>query len=84
MRIHISNGSRNIHVAIPTGLLFNRLTAHIGLHYVRKYASDTCDNLTPAQINAFFTELHRVKQMRGRYELVDVQTVDGQKVKIIL
>lgn len=82
MRIHVKDGENNIRILLPTGLVFSRLTAMIGVAVIKKYAPER--GISAKQIDALFAEFHRIKRRYGRWELVDVESADGQIVKIIL
>ncbi len=84
MRIQISTDDHNIRICLPNGLFFNRLTAAIGIRAMQKYAPEQLRDLSPKQINALFSEFRRIKKKYGSLDLVDVQSSDGQIVKIIL
>ena len=84
MRIQVSGGSHNIKLVLPTALVFNRTIARIGIYYMKKYAPDQVQELTYEQLDALFAEFRRIKSKHGFWTLVDVQSADGQLVKIIL
>ena len=84
MRIRIKTDECNLRLWIPTGLIFNRFTAGIAVHTLRKYTPGQWQHLTPEQMNALFYELRRIKDRYGSWEMVDVQSGDGEKVKVIL
>lgn len=41
-------------------------------------------NLSAKQLDALFAEFRRIKKKHGRWELVDVESSNGDLVKIIL
>ena len=82
MWIHVKDGENNIRILLPTGLVFSRLTAMIGVAVIKKYAPER--GISAKQIDALFAEFRRIKRRYGRWELVDVESADGQIVKIIL
>ena len=54
----------------------------IGVAVIKKYAPER--GISAKQIDALFAEFRRIKRRYGRWELVDVESADGQIVKIIL
>ena len=84
MRIRIKTDECNLRLWIPTGLLFNGITAGIAGYCMKKYVPDHDLNLTPEQVRALFAEFRRIKDKYGSWELVEVQGNDGEKVKVII
>ena len=84
MRILVKDDEHTIQLWLPTALIFSSLTAEIAAHSMRKYVKDPRVSLTSWQLRAIFAEMRRIKHSHGRWELVDVQSADGEKVKIIL
>lgn len=82
MRIQICDGERNIRILLPTCLIFSRLTAWIGSAAINKYVPQR--SLSGEQIDKIFAEFRRIKTKHGRWDLVDVESADGEKVKVIL
>lgn len=82
MRVLVNNGEHNIRILLPTRLVFSRLTALIGGVAIEKYAPEC--SLSLQQIDAVFAEFRRIKSKYGRWELVDVQSSNGQTVNVIL
>lgn len=84
MRVLVKDGEHNIHIVLPTRLLFSNLTARIGAGVLRRYVPDACAELPPDKIKVLFAEVRRIKNKYGRWELVDVVSADGEIVKVIL
>ena len=84
MRIHLKSGDQNIRMVFPTGLIFSKAVAWLGVRYGLRYAGDSMKNLTAEQIDLLFAEFRRIKKKYGRWELVDVESSNGDLVKIIL
>lgn len=84
MRIQVSEGDREINIRIPTALVFNRITAMVAICSIKKRAPDRMRYLSHGKICALFAEFRRIRQMKGSWELVNVEAADGKKVKIIL
>ncbi len=80
MKIRINS----ICLPVPTGLVFNRLT----LWAVRKgllHGTGMHSNaLSPEASAHLLQELRRVKRLRGTWELVHVQSADGDDIRIEL
>lgn len=84
MRILVKDDEHTIRLWLPTALIFSSLTAEIATRCMSKYVKDPRVSLTSGQLRAIFAEMRRIKHRHGRWELVDVQSTDGEKVKVIL
>ena len=84
MKIHIKSGSQNLRIRIPSGLVFSSLVARLGWRYGRQYAGDAMKNISPEELNALFAEFRRIKKKHGSWELIDIESGDGDLVKVIL
>lgn len=84
MRIRVNAKDRKINICLPTGLVFNRVTAIIAFRSMRKYAPVQQQKLTLEQLKVLFGVFRRIKDKYGSWTLVDVETPEGQMVKIIL
>ena len=86
MRIYIREKSgQKIKLRIPTALIFNNLTATIATGAIRKHV-DFPDgvNLTPAQGRALVRAIRECKRRYPRLNLVEVDSADGDSVRIRL
>ena len=84
MRIRVSGEGRDINICIPTTLIFNGITAEIATLCLRRSAPDQLNQLSSRQMRSLFSEFRRIKDKHGSWELIDVQSSDGEIVKIIL
>ena len=85
MKIKIKDGKRNFFIWLPTRLVFNELSVSLYFFFVK---TGICENQIP------FNEKSLLKFVRGFYEyrkksggkleLVDIESKDGEKVKITL
>ena len=84
MRIKIKGEGRNVDICLPTALIFNGITAEVAAYSMGKSAPARDNNLSARQMRALFSEFRRIKNKYGTWTLVDVQSSDGETVKIIL
>ena len=84
MRITVKDGSRSIHIRIPTCLVFSKAVAKIGSFTIRKYASEAAVNIPPEALELLFSDLRRIKKKHKNWEFVNVESASGETVKIIL
>ena len=84
MRIKVISKERRLNLVLPTRLIFSPMLVHFGLRIARKYAPKETEHLPPEGVAALCDEICKIKKQYGRYELVDIQSADGELVKIIL
>jgi len=84
MRIHLKSGDQNIRLVFPTGLIFSKAVAWLGVRYGLRYAGDSMKIISAKQLDALFAEFRRIKRKHGSWVLVDVESSGGDLVKIIL
>lgn len=85
MRIIIeSPGEKTIRLIFPTRLLFNNLTALIGAGTINKYIPSSSPRISAGQLRGLIKEINRVKRKYRDFVLVDVESSDGDIVKIVL
>lgn len=84
MKIQIKGGQRDFCIALPTGLIFNRFTLWLANSVGRKHAPEAMAGISPEAMEALFMELKRIKKKYGTWNLVEVQSADGERVKITL
>ena len=80
MRIQVNDGNRRIVIPLPTGLVFNSLTASIAV----RAAAEHGVVMSAAQMRRFFRAVKAYKRAHPDWVLVDVQSADGEAVKIKL
>ncbi len=79
IRIKEKDGAK-LFIPIPTGLVANRLTAHIAAKGARKYGV----TLTGRQISTLFKAIRRYKKAHPDWIFVEVQDADGDYVMVKL
>lgn len=89
MNIRITGGERDLSISLPTRLLFNGITARSagkGLTLVGKGGRTgvNFDAVSEAALAAVFMELNRIKRKYGSWELVEVISAGGERVRITL
>jgi len=84
MKIRIKSNKANFILYFPTGLIFNKTTAKIANTVGRKYSGNAMKNISPEALELFCTELGAIKKRYGRWELVKIQSANGDIVEIIL
>lgn len=84
MRIQIKSDGMNLNIALPTKLIFGRWVVYLANTVGRKYAEESMKDISPAALDALFAEMRHIKDRYGKWELVDIESSGGEKVKIIL
>ena len=84
MKIKIRSDEHKFTLWIPTGLMFSRSTVWIVNKLGRKYAGDALQNIPPEALDRLFAEFRRIKRKHGRWDLIDLESADGDVVKIVL
>ncbi len=83
MKIHIRTQGRGFSLLLPTRLLFSKAILKLGLHMGKRY-SPAVPQLPPAAIDALCREIHRIKKTGGSWELVNIQSAQGEEIQIFL
>jgi len=83
MKIKVRSDAQNFTLLLPTRLIFSKTILKFGLRVGKKY-SDQVPDIPPEAVNALCNEIRRIKKTHGSWELVDVQSGDGEHVQIIL
>lgn len=84
MKIIVTTPEHDIRLGLPTGLVFGRGIAWLGDRVCRKYAPEAMAQIPPGALSALFAEFRRIKRKHGSWELVEVESSDGENVKIML
>lgn len=84
MRVYISSpGEKTIHLVIPNWLFFNRLTAPIIVKVLRKYVA-TAQAINKQDLKDLLRELYRLNRKYAGMNLVEMESADGEIVRIRL
>lgn len=75
-----SNEGPNVWLPIPSGLVLNRFVAGFAVQYLKEYGID----ITKEQAVVFVKELNRYRHTHPEWVLAEVQSTDGEYVKIKL
>lgn len=84
MRIRIQSEEHQFTVLLPTGLVFSKATVWLANHFGRKYAGDAMKDIPPEAMDALFAEFRRIKKKHGTWELADIESAGGERVKVVL
>lgn len=84
MRVQVKGNGHDINIVLPTNLVFSRATVWLANHFGRKYAEDAMKDIPPEALDALFAELRRIKRKYGSWDLVEVESSDGEKVLVRL
>lgn len=80
MYIRIKSGDTNLNLHLPTGLVLNRMTAGLVSNLLKQ--NDVV--LSKKQIVGFAQELKACKKRFGSWNLVQIQSAEGDQVEIRL
>lgn len=83
MKLHIRSEERSFTVILPTRILFSKHILKFGWKLGKRY-SDAVPNISPAAVDALCDEICRIKQTHASWELVDIQSADGEQIRIVL
>ena len=85
MHIRIkSNDNKNINLLLPTSLVLSDLTAVIAAKAINKKAETKECQISSKDLCRLMAEMRKIKKKYGHFELVDIQSADGDIVKIVL
>lgn len=84
MKIIVKSEEHNIRLGFPTTWLFGRGSAFLAEKLGRKYAPEAMENIPLDAIPILCAELRRIKKKYGSYDLVEVESAEGDYVKIQL
>ncbi len=84
MKIQIRNKEFGFFIPLPTNLIFSKGMAYLSCGIGRKYAGDAMKDISPEAMAKLFAEFRRIKKKHGSWELVKVESADGQSVHITL
>lgn len=84
MKIRIKSKDHNLRFCFPTRLIFNKTVAKIANITGRYYAHDAMTNIPPEALERLFDELARIKKRSGAWELVKIESSQGENIEIIL
>lgn len=82
MKIIVKADGHNIRLRFPTALLCNRFVLHIVMNIGQKYAPDVFETLQKAQPERFIKIIRQIHKKYGLYQLVEVESADGEHVEI--
>lgn len=78
IRICSSSGVR-ITIPIANGLICNPVSAKLIVNQLKKQGNI---DIQPEHINLLFKEIKNIRKNFGKLTIVDVQSADGERVKI--
>lgn len=84
MKIQIRNKEFGFVIPLPTNLIFSKGTVWLATGIGRKYAGDAIKDIPPEALDKLFGEFRRIKKRHGIWELVEVESASGERVKITL
>ena len=84
MKIRIKSSEVNMNLVLPTRLLFGKTVVKLANTIGRRYAAAALEGISPEALELLCAELRRIKKKHGSWDLVDVQSADGDIVQIVL
>ena len=80
--IHEPEEEKNIRLTIPNGVIFNKLGAMIAGKVIEENTQE--NTITKEQLKRLMKEIKRYVKQFGHFDLVDIETSDGEIIKITL
>ncbi len=84
MRITVTGSNKNIHLRVPTSLIFSKASAWIAVTMGRKYAGDSFPNLSVEDMERLLAEFRHIKRTHKDWCLVEVESNSGSYVRVTL
>ena len=84
MKIQIKGGEKDLTLLLPTRLLFSKKVVHLISRVAGKRIPGIINRIPPVILDAALDELVRTKKIHGSWELVEIQSADGETVKVTL
>ena len=99
MRIIVKGDGHNINIPIPTRMIFSKATVWMWLKFARKAmhsaekyipenaeykAESLLESIPDKAVYALCDELLRIKRKHGSWDLVEVESSDGDTVRIFV
>ena len=84
MKIYIQEPKeeKDIRLTIPNGVIFNKLGAMIAGRVIEENTQE--NTITKEQLKRLMKEIKRYVKQFGHFDLVDIETSDGNFLKICL
>ena len=80
--IHEPEEEKDIRLTIPNGVIFNKLGAMIAGRVIEENTQE--NTITKEQLKRLMKEIKRYVKQFGHFDLVDIETSDGNFLKICL
>ena len=80
--IHEPEKEKDIRLTIPNGVIFNKLGAMIAGRVIEENTQE--NTITKEQLKRLMKEIKRYVKQFGHFDLVDIETSDGEIIKITL
>ena len=84
MKIRVQSQDTNINLILPTALVFSRGSAWLANHVGRKYSGNAMDQIPPEALKLLFAEFRRIKRKHGSWKLVEIDSSEGDHIRIEL
>lgn len=84
MKIYIRSEGKTLRFWLPTGMIFSKTSAKIANTLGRKFAPDAIEGISPEALETLCVEIGKLKKRYKKWELVKVESADGEIVEILL
>ena len=85
MRINIESEGKKIRLALPSGLIYGLVFGRAGLKYLKRYVdADMFANMTKKDMKKIRKTLLRMRKIHKSWNVVEVDSSDGDRIKIRL
>ena len=84
MKIRVETQERSFTIPGPTALIFSDGITWVAELTGKKYAGEFMKGVSQKDMKRLFAEIRKIKKRYGPWELVDVQSADGKRIRITL